>query len=213
MGVVLTPGTWQVILDTRLTTIDDFNQDINLTQSATVNNITVTTSIRTNRGGGSGHGRQGLGSSDIAVGEFTITVETPVNMSMAAAVPGDARLQSPVGSTLTVSKIAATDAQNLYGGTAPMFTFNGVGVGQTWQDVTSSRVRSTNYTNNTGAPIFVSISILRFNNDASLLVNSIVVGLVGGVDGGSGQLSAVVPAGSTYRVNGAASIQYWTELR
>jgi hypothetical protein len=36
-------------------------------------------------------------------------------------VPGDAGLQSPVGSTLTVSKIAATDAQNLYSGTMPTF--------------------------------------------------------------------------------------------
>jgi hypothetical protein len=121
MGVVLTPGTWQVILDTRLTTINDYNLDVTLTQSATVGSVTVSTSIRTQRGGGSGHGRQGLGASDIAVGEFTITVDTAVTMSMAAAVPGDAGLQSPVGSTLTVSKIAATDAQNLYSGTMPTF--------------------------------------------------------------------------------------------
>jgi hypothetical protein len=41
---------------------------------------------------------------------------------MQAAVPGDTGMHSPVGSTLTVSKIASTDAQNLYSGTMPTFS-------------------------------------------------------------------------------------------
>jgi hypothetical protein len=216
MGVVLTPGTWQVILDTRLTTIDDFNQDIDLTQSATVGSVTVTTRIRTNRGGGSGHGRQGLGSSDIAVGEFTITVETPVNMSMAAAVPGDARLQSPVGSTLTVSKIAATDAQNLYGGTAPMFTFNGVGVGQTWQNVKSNRAVDISYTNSTGAPIMIALSFyLQHDRTLSVYVDNVMVLSSGSpADDSYHNLTFIVPNSSAYKVTkNGGTIDIWAELR
>jgi hypothetical protein len=216
MGVVLTPGTWQVILDTRLTTKNDYNHDATMTQTATVGSVTVTTSIKTNRGGGSGHGRSWLGATDIAVGEFTLTVDTPLVMSMAAAVPGDDGIQLPIGSTLTVSKISSTDAQKIYSGTVPTFTVpsaSGIGVGQTWQNVKNSRATDTPYQNTTGKPIFVSISILRFNNDASLLVDSIVIGSVGGVDGGSGQLSAVIPVGSTYKITGGASIQHWAELR
>jgi len=210
MGVVLTPGTWQVILDTRLTTIDDFNQDIDLTQSATVGSVTVTTRIRTNRGGSSGHGRQGLGSSDIAVGEFTITVETPVNMSMAAAVPGDPRLQSPVGSTLTVSKIAATDAQNLYGGTAPMFTFNGVGVGQTWQNVTSIRANNTTYTNTTGSPIMVMINSNGARVTGTMSIGSVTVPIAN-IDW-SQPYTFIVPNNTTYSFN-LGYITFWLELR
>jgi hypothetical protein len=212
MGVVLTPGTWQVILDTRLTTINDYNQDINLTQSATVGSVTVTTSIRTYRAGGSGHGRVGLGASDIAVGEFTLTVDTPVNMSMAAAVPGDTGLQSPVGSTLTVSKIAATDAQNLYGGTAPMFTFNGVGVGQTWQN--PSRTQNTSYQNTTGVPIFVVVTDSGSGGNLQVSTdNSTWIG-IGGADSGTGTTSSVggiIPNNSYYRYTGG--IGGWAELR
>jgi hypothetical protein len=217
MGVVLTPGTWQVILDTRLTTKNDYNHDATMTQSATVGSVTVTTSIKTNRGGGAGHGRSWLGATDIAVGEFTLTADTPMVMAMAAAVPGDEGIQMPIGSTLTLSKIAATDAQKIYSGTMPTFTIpsaGGVGVGQTWQNVTSNRVMETAYTNSTGAPIMIAIGVYRYNNSSELFVNSVSMGTVGGVDGGTGQLTAIVPVGGTYRMTGAAdAIKSWSELR
>lgn len=218
MGVVLTPGTWQVILDTRLTTINDYNQDVNLTQSATVGSVTVSTSIRTYRAGGSGHGRQGLGASDIAVGEFTITVDTPVNMAMAAAVPGDAGLQAPVGSTLTVSKIASTDAQNLYSGTMPTFTFpggSGVGVGQTWQNLTSSRVTNTAYRNTSTAPIFVVVAASGYARGALQVsidnVNWITVGIASDFASSASSANAVIPANSYYRFTAAFNV--WSELK
>jgi hypothetical protein len=217
MGVVLTPGTWQVILDTRLTTKNDYNHDAVMIQTATVGSVTVTTEIKTNRGGGSGHGRSWLGATDIAVGEFTLTVDTPIIMSMSAAVPGDAGIQSPIGSTLTVSKIASTDAQKIYSGTVPTFTVpsvSGVGVGQTWRDVKATRALDTVYTNGTGAPIMVAIGAYRYNNYSELFVNSISMGTVGGVDGGTGQLSAIVPVGGTYKMIGPAdAIRTWAELR
>jgi hypothetical protein len=225
MGVVLTPGTWQVILDTRLTITNDYNHDNELTQIATVGSVTVTTSLKTNRGGGAGHGRFSH-MSDVAVGEFTLTVDTPIVMAMQAAVPGTVA-HTPVGSTLTVSKIASTDAQNIYSGTMPTFTVpaaTGLGVGQTWKNVKHARAFAQTYTNNTGAPIMVSIGIEMLGvdvdagiyNNSELFVNSISMGQVGDLSRGSGQLSAIVPAGGTYKVitdsTLYASIWSWAEL-
>jgi hypothetical protein len=217
MGVVLTPGTWQVILDTRLTITNDYNHNDELTQTATVGSVTVTTSLKTNRGGGAGHGRFSH-MSDVAVGEFTLTVDTAIVIAMQAAVPGTTA-HTPVGSTLTVSKIASTDAQNIYSGTMPTFTppsASGVGVGQTWKNVNPNRAAGTTYTNNAGSPIMVSIGIVYNNNESDLVVDSMSMGTVGGNGIGSGQLSAIVPAGGTYRVNGPtdgwAPIRSWAEL-
>ena len=42
-----------------------------------------------------------------------------------------------------------------------------IGVGQTWQDVTASRVAGITYTNSTGKPISVSISIEAISNDVA----------------------------------------------
>jgi hypothetical protein len=218
MGVVLTPGTWQVILDTRLITINDYNHDNELTQIATVGSVTVTTKIRTNRGGGAGHGRSSLGSSDIAVGEFTLTVDTAVVMAMQAAVPGDTGMQSPVGSTLTVSKIASTDAQKLYSSTMPTFTppsASGIGVGQTWQDVTSSRASETPYQNTTGAPIMVVVLPSSYNN-VGLFVSSnnsnwVYIGNGAAFSSSDNSIGGIVPNRHWYKTSG--DHRNWAELR
>jgi hypothetical protein len=234
MGVVLTPGTWQVILDTRIGSTTNYSGAFTATQSATVGSTTVATQVRVYNGSSatqvSGKGAFSAAAaaitqelnkdilnstSDIAVGEFTISSDTAVVMDMQAVGVSDPILQ-PIGSTLTLSKIASTDAQKIYSGTMPTFTVPaaaGVGVGQTWKNVKDNRVAGKTYTNDSDKPIMVSISIIRFNNEASLLVNSIIIGLVGGVDGGSGQLSAVIPVGATYQVTGGAKIEHWAELR
>jgi len=221
MGVVLTPGTWQVILDTRLTITNDYNHDNELTQIATVGSITVTTSLKTNRGGGGGHGRFSH-MSDVAVGEFTLTVDTPIVMAMQAAVPGTVA-HTPVGSTLTVSKIASTDAQKIYSGTMPTFTVSTLGVGQKWVKLIpgTDRRGGIEYRNDTSGPIFVSIHCMRASDGASfmLIVDGVQLG------GGNGSVDigynygncvgGVVPAGSIYKLSttGSLSIQSWAELR
>jgi len=99
-----------------------------------------------------------------------------------------------------------------------------IGVGQTWQDFTSSKAVQTWYTNSTGKPITVSIQAYVYNDTVTLSVGAttstaITVGGVGSVDGSSGQLSAIVPNGSVYKLVGVASktggntIMAWAELR
>lgn len=96
----------------------------------------------------------------------------------------------------------------------------GIGVGQTWQDVTASRAAGTTYTNTTGRSIGVAITIQGGGGVETWTVS------VGGVlvftgDPGTGspststQVFFIVPHGVTYTTNnpGTGAITKWTELR
>ena len=96
-----------------------------------------------------------------------------------------------------------------------------LGVGQTWQNVLSSRSLGTTYTNSTGKPIFVSIYCAGQPNNCEweLIVDSVSLGHQGVVSvasaGMRATMSAIVPNGSTYRaVNiSNATLTSWAELR
>ncbi|MCU4483922.1 hypothetical protein KTI25_17225, partial [Acinetobacter ursingii] len=99
---------------------------------------------------------------------------------------------------------------------------NAIGVGQSWQDVTSSRARETTYFNSTGKPIQVLVSFPDSNNGSpriQVLVDNLTIinhQYDSGGSYGSGQYSFIVPSGQTYRVNtpfGAVDPILWTELR
>lgn len=115
------------------------------------------------------------------------------------------------------------------GATAPEWG-NDVGVGQTWQDVTASRVIGTIYQNSTAAPI--SVNVFMHGNDSAadsvfvLEVESAATptviasqGITTNFDNVIGPLSAIIPVGHYYRVrklSGANSIyalKRWSELR
>ena len=90
-----------------------------------------------------------------------------------------------------------------------------IGVVQTWQDVTASRVSGTTYTNSTEKPIMVSISGQSTSGAShNITVNGILI-----IVGGGGAMlrpssQVIVPTGSTYSVsitNTAGLI--WAELR
>lgn len=92
----------------------------------------------------------------------------------------------------------------------------GVGVGQAWTDVISSRQAGTNYWNLTGKPIVVSIFGGGGNSGGSdFLVDGVHVNHVY-VNSGYGEsgIMVIVPNGSYYQlVAYGASYQIWTELR
>ena len=76
-----------------------------------------------------------------------------------------------------------------------------IGVSQTWQDVTSSRVAGTTYTNSTGKPIMVVGKLTSSASAiATITVDSVVVPGSGnaGTSGFWMTASAIVPNGSTY---------------
>ena len=94
-----------------------------------------------------------------------------------------------------------------------------IGVGQTWQNVTASRVTGSTYVNSTGKPITVLISGGTTSSPTYLeaVVNDVVVG-VGGVITTSTSIftniSFIVPSMATYKIQitGPVSVNYWSEL-
>lgn len=92
-----------------------------------------------------------------------------------------------------------------------------LGIGQTWQDVTSSRVSGQIYTNNTGKPIQISI-VMRDSNTASPVSLTIGGVLVFSIPDFSVlqhiSLDKIIPVGATYTLNaGNNQIITWAELR
>jgi len=88
-----------------------------------------------------------------------------------------------------------------------------LGVGQSWQDVTSSRAGGTNYTNSTGRTIMVCIN---FNTGTSgaMTVNGVLAGIgASTVSQATGGLTTAVPSGAVYNYVGGAALLTWTELR
>lgn len=97
-----------------------------------------------------------------------------------------------------------------------------IGQGQTWQDMTSSRVVGTTYTNTTGRAIFVSVRSNAFASGGGnifLYVNGNNVALF---DSGSVEYFAsrptftvcgIIPQGATYSVTSTNGIDIWMELR
>lgn len=108
---------------------------------------------------------------------------------------------------------------------AATLTENSVGVGQTWQNVLSSRSTYVTYTNTTGRPIVVIVSSSDGEGRSWESYRAIVDGLTfrfnhSGDFGGAGSCTIIVPNNSTYRIEGfstrsgtVGSPQYWIELR
>lgn len=106
---------------------------------------------------------------------------------------------------------------------AASLTVNGndissVGIGQTWQNVAGSRTTGTDYTNSTGRPIQVSVTVTSSSaggsGNATFLVSGVTVAYYVAGAASYSQMTAVVPAGATYRVNVTSyAIGFWAELR
>ena len=88
-----------------------------------------------------------------------------------------------------------------------------LGVGQTWQNVTASRVINTTYTNTTGKPIMINIVTPYTTAWVTINVSGNGVATIDpDVNLHSATVSAIVPNGATYSVTGAG-FAVWLELR
>ena len=87
----------------------------------------------------------------------------------------------------------------------------GLGWGQSYTDVTSSRANGSTYTNNTGKPIYVVVA--GVGTPANFLVDGVVVASTGlNSNVPIAVFYMIVPSGSTYGVT-SMTISKWTELR
>lgn len=108
--------------------------------------------------------------------------------------------------------------------TKTISNYQGLGVGQKWYDVKESRQLGVTYTNTTGRPIVIAVSLIGYSS-------SPWVGMVTTIDNvsintGSGghdaswatklaSTSLIVPSGSTYKVttSDGGKIYIWAELK
>lgn len=94
----------------------------------------------------------------------------------------------------------------------------GLGVGQTWQNVSASRALGVTYTNTTSKPIVVSITATAQNYCILYLtINSVVLGPSWSGGAGYSQtptIGGIVPAGQTYSAEATnCPLHAWNELR
>jgi len=91
----------------------------------------------------------------------------------------------------------------------------GIGVGQTWQNVTSSRALGSIYTNSSGRVITACINTYGLGQ-SQYSIDGVVIG-IDGENGGYNQfVTLIIPAGSTYKAEVTSGVQLlgnWFELR
>jgi hypothetical protein len=116
------------------------------------------------------------------------------------SVKGAVILNNTLASTSTTQALTANMGNYLN----DKFNNKSFGIGQTWQDMTSSRVSGTTYTNTTGRPIQLHIMTgtesSTFNIGASTLPAH-----------GNSMIQSTVPDSSTYSFSGVVVL--WWELR
>jgi hypothetical protein len=160
----------------------------------------------TNISGGSDLSETGVISTTLiaaASNSATLYYSTTARTSVAYRVVGY------IESTQATAGTWATAPSTIqgYGGQA-VAAMSSLGYGQTWQDVSASRVSGTTYTNTTGKPItvFVSAGV----GGTTIVVNSVsllsAIGIV--------PQTFIVPNGQTYVVTGTRNTApNWIELR
>lgn len=97
---------------------------------------------------------------------------------------------------------------------------SGVGVGQTWQNVTASRAFSATYTNATGRPVVIAVSATAGIGIYTFIYASINGGAVfpfaaGGSPAGPSYIAGtlMIPVGGTYSITCSMTLNLWWELR
>lgn len=151
----------------------------------------------------------GLGTSAI-VNTGTDADDVPKNSDLGSASKSNITQSTGSSTTDVMSQKAVTDKL--------------LGVGQSWQNVTSSRTLNTNYTNTTGKPIFVSYrggGATEAPAVASILINGVVISAVWYYnpsalgDSHGAEIQSVIPPSAVYRVEQTNSTVKgtWLELR
>jgi hypothetical protein len=119
--------------------------------------------------------------------------------------------------TLSAPSVAGSNTITMPASTGTVaLTSNVIGVGQTWQNVTSSRALGTTYTNSTGKPIQVSMNFASTSSTSyaytvavdGVTIVSMTTNYV------CPNFNFIVPDGKTYVVSATGnSLGYWAELR
>jgi hypothetical protein len=146
-----------------------------------------------------------------ASGTGSMTLTSPnTNSDLALGLPASSGTLIATGDTGTVSTTMLAAAAVTSAKVETLM--QPLGVGQTWQDVSASRVSGTTYTNTTGRPIMVSI---RSDTSSSgvLTVGGVQISWADTNTTNRSVVVGVVPAGATYVYTGGYLSGFWAELR
>ncbi len=142
---------------------------------------------------------------------------TGVATALGQNVSGSGSIVLGTSPTLTTPALGTPSAVVLTNATGTANSLNaGIGVNQTWQDVTSSRVGGTTYTNSTGKPIEVFLNIgTPGGGSFTITVGGMSLGgTISVLNNSSVPISFIVPNSTTYVVTlSSTTITKWTELR
>jgi hypothetical protein len=115
---------------------------------------------------------------------------------------------------------SASTTQALTAAQGKVLNDQAFGVGQTWQDVSSSRASGVTYINTTNRPIFISIysnTGQSYGKSVTLLVDDVRVGYMDTASNDDAQLTAIIPPNSKYSVSFSGFVLnsnlWWVELR
>lgn len=145
----------------------------------------------------------------------------------AGDLQGDADLSYDLTNTLWILMNPASANATVLNATATLTAAeafaNGIaiGVGQTWTNETGTRALNATYgggnvyTNSTGRPIQINVTIGSASNQSIYLyVNAVIADQhATNPNSTTGMVSAIVPAGATYQVVAAGTLNNWAELR
>ena len=133
----------------------------------------------------------------------------------AGTINADGLFNNTLTSTNTNQALTAAQGKVLKD-TLDTTTSSTFGVGQTVQNVTASRALGTTYTNSTGKPILISVTVAGVNDfgTTTLTVSGVAAASVSNSTqyGQTKNICYVIPPSSTYSVVGSPII-LWTELR
>ena len=133
----------------------------------------------------------------------------------AGTINADGLFNNTLTSTNTNQALTAAQGKVLKD-TLDTTTSSTFGVGQTVQNVTASRALGTTYTNSTGKPILISVTVVGANDfgTTTLTVSGVAAASVSNSSqyGQTKNICYVIPPSSTYSVVGSPII-LWTELR
>ena len=171
-----------------------------------VGEVTVDTTNKTLRV----HDGSTVGGTSLATltGGLVPTTQLP---AATTSVQGAVILNNTVTSTSATQALTAAQGKAL--------NDQAFGIGQTYSDVTASRVSGTTYTNSSTRLIMLSIAVRDSGGAgaATLYVNSSIAIRLDDLAGGSSgyvQIVAVVPSGQTYKLDATGNlITFWGELR
>ena len=121
-------------------------------------------------------------------------------------------------STTSIGAVSSTELGYLDGVTSNLQTqLNGmIGVGQSYQDLTSSRSAGVTYTNTTGKPIQIIISATVADASTNYIYCNGTIILDGSTNTGMSMkyvFGAIIPNGATYAVTASDGIVKWFEIR